>query len=95
MPKYAARVDANQRVIVKGLRQAGASVEYLHAVGKGVPDLLVGFRGDNYILEVKDGDKPPSERKLRPAQKRWHAAWRGQVATVLDLDQALQVIGVI
>jgi hypothetical protein len=31
-------------------------------VGRGVPDLLVGWRGTNLLLEVKDGNKPQSAR---------------------------------
>ena len=43
--RRAARVDRNQAEIVVALRAGGASVQPLHAVGKGVPDLLVGWRG--------------------------------------------------
>ena len=38
----ASRVDSNQPEIVATLRGMGCSVQHLHAVGKGVPDLLVG-----------------------------------------------------
>ncbi len=53
--RRAANVDRNQPEIVAALRAAGATVEYLHAVGGGCPDLLVGYRGANYVLEVKEG----------------------------------------
>ncbi|WP_333846890.1 hypothetical protein [Phaeobacter italicus] len=95
MPKYAARVDRNQKEIVKALRKVGASVEHLHAVGKGCPDLLVGFRGGNYLLEVKDGKKPPSARKLTPDQETWHCAWLGTVYVVKSVTEALIAIGAI
>ncbi len=40
----------------------------LHEVGAGVPDLLVGFRNKNYLIEVK----VPGGR-LTPAQLGlWH-----------------------
>jgi hypothetical protein len=51
--RRAAKVDANQREVVAALRGAGATVQLLHAVGEGCPDLLVGYRGGNYLLEVK------------------------------------------
>lgn len=89
----AARVDANQPEIVKALRSVGATVEHLHAVGKGCPDISVGWRGVNYFLEIKDGAKPPSKRELTPAQKDWHAGWKGQVAVVCNVDEALAAIG--
>ena len=40
--RRAARTDANQAEIVAALRGVGASVQPLHAVGQGCPDLLVG-----------------------------------------------------
>lgn len=90
----AAKIDQNQRAIVAALRDAGASVTHLHAVGKGCPDILCGFRGVNYAFEIKDGSKPPSDRKLTPAQIEWHRAWRGHLAVVLTAEDALRAIGV-
>ena len=89
----AARVDANQPEIVEALRKAGASVECLHAVGKGVPDLLVGYRGSTVLMEVKDGSKPPSERKLRQNQQEWHTRWKGAKPFVVEsIEQALEAL---
>jgi hypothetical protein len=45
-------------------------------VGQGVPDLLVGLRGKTYLMEIKDGQKPPSDQKLTPDQLEWINAWR-------------------
>lgn len=92
--RRAAKVDANQGEIVNALRSIGASVEPLHQIGGGCPDLLVGFRGVNFLLEVKDGSKPRSHRIITPAESAWHAAWAGQVAIVVNIDQALAAIGV-
>lgn len=93
--RRAAKVDRNQAEIVEALRRVGATVEPLHQVGKGCPDLLVGFRGRNILIEVKDWKQPPSGRKLTPDQVEWHAGWKGQVAMVEDVDAALAVIGAI
>ena len=87
-----ARVDANQPDIVRALRQIGATVQHLYVIGDGCPDLLVGFRGVNYVLEVKDGDKPPSGRKLTPDELRWHDEWRGEVCIVKNEYEAIEVI---
>ena len=92
MPKA---TDANQAEIVDALRSVGATVHSLHAVGFGCPDLLVGFRGDNWLMEIKDGAKPPSRRKLTPIQVEWHRGWNGQVDIVNSIDEALTLIGVI
>ena len=91
--RRAAKIDRNQPEIVAALRKAGCTVESLAAVGKGVTDLLVGRAGIKYLLEVKDGEKPPSERKLTPDQEEWHAGWRGQKAVVNTIEEALEAVG--
>jgi len=93
--RRAAKVDFNQREVVAALRGAGATVQLLHAVGEGCPDLLVGYRGGNYLLEVKDGSKPLSKQKLTPQQEAWHRDWRGHRVVVNSPEAALAAIGVI
>ena len=44
------RVDNNQTQIVKALRDMGCTVEHLHAVGKGCPDIIVGFKGRRMVF---------------------------------------------
>ena len=85
--RRAAKVDANQAEIVARFRSLGASVEPLHAVGGGVPDLLIGYEGQNYLIEVKDGKKPPSARRLTKDQIKWHGSWVGQVAIIETVEQ--------
>ena len=53
--RKAARIDRNQPEIVDALRKRGASVALLHTAHDGIPDLLVGYKGKNFLLEVKDG----------------------------------------
>ena len=93
--RRASKVDANQREVVAALRGAGASVQLLHAVGEGCPDLLVGYKNLNLLLEVKDGSKPPSAQKLTPQQEVWHRDWRGQRVVVNSPEAALAAIDVI
>lgn len=85
------RVDKNQSEIVKALRAEGYTVQHLHKVGEGCPDILVGHthKGTeyNFLLEIKDGDG-----KLTPQQIIWHADWQGQAAIVRNIDEALNVI---
>ena len=90
--RRAAKVDVNQAQIVAELRQIGASVQPLHAVGAGVPDLLVGFRGRNWLFEVKDFSAPPSQRALTDAQVGWHRDWRGQVAVIGNAEAAIALM---
>jgi Holliday junction resolvase len=92
----AAKIDANQEQVVTALRAAGATVQSLAGVGKGVPDLLVGYKGQTLLLEIKDGNKPPSKRSLNEDQLRWHGSWKGGALAVIDSpDAALRMIGVI
>jgi len=90
--KRAARRDDNEELIVSTLRAAGASVTVI-GMGDGVPDLLCGFRGTTYLLEVKaplgprGGNRGRSTGAARVSaggdgtlsrdQLAWWAAWRG------------------
>ena len=94
--RLAAKTDANQTQVTSALRAAGASVQSLAAVGKGVPDLLVGYKGTTLLMEVKDGRKAPSAQRLTEDQLRWHGAWKGGSLAVVDgPEAALRMIGVI
>jgi Holliday junction resolvase len=82
------RVDSNQVEIVKELRRLGMEVEHLHSVGKGCPDILVGWKGKNCLLEIKKDDKA----KLTPDQVLWHHSWKGQVAVVTNVIEAVKAV---
>ncbi len=94
MARRAAKIDANQPAIVRALRSIGATVHSLAAVGRGCPDIVVGWHGVNYLLEIKDGDKIPSKRVLTPLEQEWHDKWRGEAYVVESVDDALNVLGV-
>ena len=92
----AAKIDANHEAVVLALRSAGATVQSLAGVGKGTPDLLVGYKGQTMLMEVKNGFKAPSARLLTEDQIRWHGVWKGGALAVVDSpDAALRMIGVI
>ena len=89
------RIDINQASIVQELRKIGASVQSMATVGKGCPDLLVGFNYVNYLFEIKDGNKPPSQAKLTKGQVIWHNNWEGNVNIVYCIDDAFKILGVL
>ena len=93
MARQRAKKDANQDEIVAALRAIGAQVQSLAAVGDGVPDLLVAYHGW-HVLEVKDGSKPPSHRKLTPDEAAWHERFgrHAPVWTVTDAQSALTAV---
>ena len=85
--------DANQEGIVRGLRAAGATVTITSAIGHGFPDLAVGYRGNNYLLEVKDPGKSAAKRRLTADEQDWHDRWRGAVHIVETVEGALAASG--
>ena len=91
-----ARVDANQSAIVGALRAAGAWIVDLSGVGKGCPDLLVCGPAQRVwvLLEIKDGDKAPSRRKLTAAQVGFHRDCPAPLFVVTNIDEALAAVGV-
>lgn len=97
MSRYARKVDSNTTAIVSALRAMGVLVEpRLARVGEGVPDLLCGYRGETWLLEVKDGAKPASARRLTPQEAEWHRAWNegggGRVEVVHSPEEAVRVV---
>lgn len=93
--RRAAKIDANQTQVVTALRAAGAVVHSLAAVGNGVPDLLVAFRSQTLLMEVKDVSLSQSRRALTPAQIEFHKGWTGGPLSIVDgPEAALRAIGV-
>jgi hypothetical protein len=82
----AKKVDANQSIIVFGLRQFGASVWDLHTVGHG-PDILVGYRNRSYPMEIKS-----ESGTLTPDEVKWRDNWKGNYYIVRTIEQALQIL---
>jgi hypothetical protein len=100
MSRYPRRRDENERAIVLELRARGATVEQLD--GKGLPDLLVGYAGRTYLIEVKQehGKQGAHMKKtadgLRPSQSDWWAAWKGAPPIVVTTPaDALIAIGAV
>jgi hypothetical protein len=92
--KYAARVDANQLATINAFKAAmpDASVYDASACGEGFPDLVVGWRGRNYLFEVKNPDVRPSDRRLTDPQAAFHGSWQGQVHVAHSAAEMLAVM---
>ena len=90
------RTDANQKVIVAWLRDIpGVSVHVLSDAGDGFPDLVIGWKGVNYLVELKDGAKCKSKQALTPDQVEWHLHWNGQKAVCNCLTDILELLEII
>ena len=74
------RTDANHKEIVDSIRKIPSlSVFSTHMVGKGFPDIVIGYKGINYLVEIKDGEKTKSQKKLTEDEIKFHQSWFGQI----------------
>jgi hypothetical protein len=89
----AKKIDTNQNLIVTQLRRCGVSVAITSMVGKGFPDLIIGRAGQNFLIELKDGNKSKSRKKLTAAEKEFFTTWNGQVNTAENFDEIKNIIG--
>jgi hypothetical protein len=83
-----AKKDDNHNKIVRELQQLGATVFSTHKVGDGFPDIVVGFRGRNYLFEIKKDTKS----KLTDCEKNFHLFWKGQVDIITCFDDAFKIL---
>ena len=83
------KIDNNQTEIVEALRSVGATVQSIANIGKGCPDLLVGYRYKNYLMEIKDG-----LNKLTKHEELWQSKWMGCCYNVRTAEEAYLIIGI-
>jgi hypothetical protein len=71
MSRYAKRADDNQAAIFEAWRKIGLTYHNTSAAGGGFPDAIVcGPQSiDVRLVEIKDGHKVPSARKLTVAER--------------------------
>ena len=86
-----AKADANQKEIVTGLRKLGFSVAVTSQLGSGFPDIVVGKNGRNYLFEIKDGAKPPSQKKLTEDELKFQSTWSGQYDVVESINDITRI----
>jgi soluble P-type ATPase len=90
------RTDDNHAEILSALRCTGAYVIDCSHVGRGFPDALLIRHGKVTMVEIKDGAKPKSKRKLTASQMVLHAETERNgviVQIVKNEAEALALIG--
>jgi hypothetical protein len=83
--RRAAKIDGNQPAIVEALKRIGAKAYYL----KKPVDLLVGYRGKNYVIEVKNKN---GKDEMTTEQAEFMATWPGEVHVVYTPEEAVAVV---
>ncbi len=71
--RRAARVDDNQHDLCDAWVRMGGTVLYLHTLGGGAPDTLLGMAGEMELVEIKSARGVLSQR-----QKDWRQWWQGR-----------------
>ncbi|RLI49791.1 hypothetical protein DRO61_04650 [Candidatus Bathyarchaeota archaeon] len=93
--RQAARIDANEKEIVKALRKIPNVT-----VQQGHDDLLCGYKGVTYWFEIKDPDKVFNKDggfkkgAIKPSQEKLLENWTGHYQIVWELDQILKAMGI-
>jgi Holliday junction resolvase len=82
------KVDNNQLEIVKVFKSLGATVLNLSGVGKGCPDLLIGYKGISVLVEIKSKTGKFTEPQLK-FMKQWQG---GAVNRIDSIDGAIRLI---
>lgn len=91
LARFANTRDGNEKEVVDALQQIGASVFRLDKPC----DLLVGYRGRNYLLEVKLPVGPrggTSHSHLNEWQEEFEDTWHGQFTVVRSPREAVELL---
>ena len=95
-PRRARKIDTNQRIIVRGLRQIPRLT-----VAVDHDDILVGYKGFTYWFEIKSQDvvsKKTGEilqSAIQPSQQKLKETWQGHYSIVYSLEQILEELGIV
>ena len=88
--RRAAKVDDNQAEIVKTFRKLGWYVLIISQL-KNCCDIIVSKDGRTIAIEIKDGSKPPSARKLSEGEVKFKSEWQGEYELVICVDDVLAI----
>ena len=88
--RRAAKVDDNQSDIVKLFRKLGWTVLIISQL-KNCCDIIVSKNGRTVAVEIKDGAKPPSQRKLSSGEVKFRDNWQGEYALIICADDVISL----
>ena len=79
--------------IIKAIETKGGTVIEVSRLRRGMPSLLVGFRGTNSLLFIKDGTQSAQRRHMTDAELNFQTFWRGRVRIANSVAEALNLVG--
>lgn len=88
--RTAARKDANHEQIVKLFKKLGWSVLDIAQL-KNCCDIFVSKKQITIAIEIKDGEKPPSQRKLTDGEIKFKNEWKGLYQIVICDDDVINI----
>ena len=88
--RRAARTDDNQTEVVELFRKLGWYVLIVSQL-KNCCDLIVSKNGRTFAVEIKDGRKPASARKLSSGEQKFKDEWQGNYALVEAVEDVMRV----
>ncbi len=88
--RRAAKIDVNQPEIVAAFRRLGWSVLIISQLKKCC-DIFVAKGGVTIAVEIKDGEKPPSARKLSEGEQDFKGNWLGRWELIESVDDVIEL----
>ena len=87
------KTDNNHKEILDQCRKIPQLTAFsTHTIGKGFPDIVVGYKGLNYLFEIKDPLKPKSARKLTQHESSFFCNWKGQVNVIHTIEDIIEIL---
>lgn len=88
--RRAAKTDDNQKEVVALFRKLGWCVLIVSQL-KNCCDIIVSKDGVTIAIEIKDGKKPPSARKLSKGELDFKNEWLGEWRLVETESDVLEI----
>ena len=87
----ACRTDANHSEVIAAFRKFGCSVLPIHTL-KNCGDAIVAKCNKTAIIEIKDGKKTASQKKLTKGESAFFEKWQGIYVVVEDLEDVINLV---
>tara|TARA_R110000851_G_scaffold160243_1_gene303469 strand:+ start:8369 stop:8668 length:300 start_codon:yes stop_codon:yes gene_type:complete len=88
--RRAARVDDNQKDVVALFRKLGWYVLIISQL-KNCCDIIVSKDNITIAIEIKDGEKPESQRKLSAGEVKFKVEWKGRYELVICDEDVINI----